>query len=47
MSNYTNLKLTIDNHIAVLTLNNPPAHTWTKESLASLKQLISDLNANK
>lgn len=47
MSNYTNLKLTIDNHVAVLTLNNPPAHTWTKESLASLKQLISDLNANK
>ena len=47
MSNYTNLKLTIDNHIAVLTLNNPPAHTWTKDSLASLKQLISDLNANK
>lgn len=47
MSNYTNLKLTIDNHIAVLTLNNPPAHTWTKESLASLKQLIGDLNANK
>jgi enoyl-CoA hydratase/carnithine racemase len=47
MSNYTNLKLTIDNHIAVLTLNNPPAHTWTNESLASLKQLISDLNANK
>ena len=47
MSNYTNLKLTIDNHIAVLTLNNPPAHTWTKESLASLKQLINDLNANK
>ena len=47
MSNYTNLKLTIDNHVAVLTLNNPPAHTWTKESLASLKQLINDLNANK
>ena len=47
MSNYTNLKLTIDNHVAVLTLNNPPAHTWTKESLASLKQLISDLNDSK
>ncbi|MFO1365290.1 MAG: enoyl-CoA hydratase-related protein [Moraxella osloensis] len=30
-----------------MTLNNPPAHTWTKDSLASLKQLISDLNANK
>lgn len=47
MSNYTNLKLTIDNHVAVLTLNNPPAHTWTKDSLASLKQLISDLNDSK
>ena len=47
MSNYTNLNLKIQDHIAILTLNNPPAHTWTKDSLASLKQLISDLNANK
>ena len=47
MTQYTNLDVKIDRHIAILTLNNPPAHTWTKESLASLKQLINDLNANK
>ena len=47
MNNHTNLNLKIQDHIAILTLNNPSAHTWTKESLASLKQLISDLNANK
>lgn len=46
MSNYTNLNLKIEKHIAILTLNNPPANTWTADSLASLKQLISDLNAN-
>lgn len=43
---YTNLNLTFEDHIAVLTLHNPPAHTWTKDSLNSLTQLISDLNAN-
>ncbi len=44
---YTNLNLTIDGHTAIVTLNNPPAHTWTYESLSSLKQLVEDLNANK
>lgn len=44
---YTNLDVNIDRHIATLTLNNPPANTWTKDSLASLKQLINDLNANR
>lgn len=47
MSEYTNLKLNIQGHIAVLTLNNPPAHTWTKDSLKSLVQLVNDLNENK
>ena len=46
MSNYTNLDLKIDGHVATLTLNNPPAHTWTADSLASLKQLVTDLNNN-
>lgn len=46
MTDYTNLKLTIDGHIATLTLQNPPAHTWTMESLPALKQLVTDLNAN-
>ena len=46
MSDYTNLKLSIDGHIATVTLHNPPAHTWTLESLQAFKQLITDLNAN-
>ncbi|WP_434353480.1 enoyl-CoA hydratase [Psychrobacter sp. HD31] len=47
MTDYTNLDLSINGHIANLTLNNPPAHTWTLDSLKSLKQLVADLNANK
>ncbi len=46
MTDYTNLKLSIDGHVATLTLNNPPAHTWTKDSLKSLKRLVDDLNNN-
>lgn len=46
MTDYTNIKLSIDGHTATLTLNNPPAHTWTMESLSVLKQLVTDLNAN-
>ena len=46
MTDYTNLKLSIDGHIATVTLNNPPAHTWTMDSLPALKQLVTDLNAN-
>ncbi|NIY82559.1 enoyl-CoA hydratase [Vibrio hepatarius] len=37
----------IENHVATLTMNNPPANTWTAESLQYLKQLIGELNANK
>ncbi len=44
---YTNLNVNINGHIATLTLNNPPAHTWTLESLRALKQLVADLNANR
>ena len=28
-------------------MNNPPANTWTAQSLAQLKQLVLDLNENK
>lgn len=34
-------------HIALLTFNNPPAHTWTPESLALLKNIVGELNADK
>lgn len=36
----------IHNHVAVLTMNNPPANTWTKQSLNQLKQLVIELNNN-
>ena len=36
----------IDEHIAVLTLNNPPANTFTAEGLLELEALIGELNRN-
>lgn len=33
-------------HTAVITLNNPPANTWTPESLALLQQIVGELNAD-
>ncbi|CAE6946785.1 enoyl-CoA hydratase [Vibrio campbellii] len=38
---------TISNHVAVVTMNNPPANTWTSESLTALKELVLALNDNK
>lgn len=34
-------------HTAVLTINNPPANTWTAESLTALRDLVLELNADK
>ncbi len=34
-------------HTAVITLNNPPANTWTAESLQGLKAVVEDLNQDK
>lgn len=31
-------------HTAVITLNNPPANTWTPESLEQLRKIVGDLN---
>jgi enoyl-CoA hydratase/carnithine racemase len=36
----------IDGHVALLTLNNPPANTFTAEGLLELTVLICDLNRN-
>lgn len=33
-------------HIAVLTINNPPANTWTAESLAALIRTVETLEAD-
>lgn len=37
----------ISNHVAVITMNNPPANTWTAESLTALKSLVLELNTNR
>lgn len=41
------LKLEVRDHTAVITMDNPAANTWTRESLAYLPKLIHDLNNNK
>jgi enoyl-CoA hydratase/carnithine racemase len=40
------IDLSIDGHIARLTLNNPSANTFTAEGLLELQSLIAELNAN-
>jgi enoyl-CoA hydratase/carnithine racemase len=42
---YTGLVLEKRGHTAVVTLDNPPAHTWTEASLAALARLVRDLDA--
>jgi enoyl-CoA hydratase/carnithine racemase len=41
------LKLEKRGHVAIVTLNNPPANTWTPESLNYLEQIVADLNNDK
>ncbi|WP_022958389.1 enoyl-CoA hydratase [Spongiibacter tropicus] len=41
------LLLDICEHTAVITINNPPANTWDAESLIGLRQIVSELNANR
>ena len=36
----------IENHTAIVTLNNPPANTFTADGLLQLKRLIGELNDN-
>lgn len=34
-------------HIAILTIANPPANTWTAESLEALRETVASLNADR
>jgi enoyl-CoA hydratase/carnithine racemase len=44
---HTGLKVEADGHVALVTLSNPPAHTWTVHSLAALRDLIKALDADR
>ncbi len=41
------LKVEIDGHVAVVTIDNPAANTWDKESLPALKALVAALNEDR
>jgi enoyl-CoA hydratase/carnithine racemase len=42
-------KLLVDiiDHVALITINNPPANTWDAESLGGLKAVVETLNDNR
>src|SRR4051812_4444058 len=44
---YPGLALDRRGHTAVVTLTNPPAHTWTPASLDGLTRLVHDLGADR
>ena len=46
-SAYDGLRFERRGHTAVVTLTNPPAHTWTADSLAALERLVADLQADR
>jgi enoyl-CoA hydratase/carnithine racemase len=41
------IQVDIQGHVAIVTMNNPPANTWTRDSLEALTDLVHELNANK
>ena len=49
MSDYSSKFLNVDviEHTAVVNFNNPPAHTWTAQSLTDLRDLVLLLNEDK
>lgn len=40
------IQLEMRDHTALLTISNPPANTWDRESLTALEQMIGQLNDN-
>jgi len=41
------IKHEIKGHTAFITIDNPPANTWTPESLRTLEALLAELNADR
>lgn len=47
MSQTNAIEVALDGHTAVLTMNNPPANTWTENSLRLLRDTVLKLNEDK
>lgn len=41
------LTLELRGHTALLTMSNPPANTWTRETLTALRDIVRELEQNK
>ncbi len=41
------VQVSIEGHTAVVTMHNPPANTWTLDSLTALTELVQKLNAKQ
>ena len=41
------LQVELRGHTAVITIDNPGANTWDKESLPALRDLVEKLNADR
>ena len=41
------LKLAVQGHTAVITVDNPAANTWDTQSLPALRDLVGELNADR
>ncbi|WP_066098311.1 enoyl-CoA hydratase [Xanthomonas massiliensis] len=46
-ASWTGLDVARDGHVAVVTLDNPPANTWTVHSLQALHDLVAALDADR
>jgi enoyl-CoA hydratase/carnithine racemase len=44
---FSGLALERRGHTAIVTLTNPPAHTWTEASLGALTRLVRELDADR
>ncbi|NCN27405.1 enoyl-CoA hydratase [bacterium] len=47
LSETDKIKVEIEGHVAKLTLNNPPANTFTEESLREIPRILKKLDADK
>lgn len=44
---WTGLKVEVEGHTAIVTLSNPPANTWTVDSLSAMRDLVAVLDEDR